>query len=248
MPPHGEGSGNGFFPLVAGEPPVADAGKDGPQGMLAHHGSFQGFRCLVVRACKARTEDGKRYARAKSVKTLASEELLKRVTSGTRLSRGEARLVLDRVVEELKIAIAQGFRVHVGDLGYFSPQLSAGYSEDSRCKSPQVRAVGLLFAPEKEVKQYLASIDTVRTVNVNRAINGIDEASLHAALRAHFEQEQTVTRRQFQFDYPHISRTSLCNYFRRCVEQGILCNVGTKNAPVYRKGKAWDDTPSSGED
>lgn len=192
-------------------------------------------------------EDGKRYARAKSVKTLTTEELLKRVTSGTRLSRGEARLVLDRVVEELKVAIAQGFRVHVGDLGYFSPQLSAGYSDDSRCKSPQVRAVGLLFAPEKDVKQYLASIDTVRTVNMNRAINGIDEASLHTALRAHFEQEQTVTRREFQFDYPYISRTSLCSYLSRCVEQGILRNVGTKNAPVYMKGSAWDDTPSAEE-
>lgn len=192
-------------------------------------------------------EEGKRYARVKSVKTLTSEELLKRVTSGTRLSRAEARLVLDRVVEELKIAIAQGFRVHVDDLGYFSPQLSAGYSEDSRCKTPQVRAVGLLFAPDKDVKQYLASIDTVRTVNVNRAVNGIDEASLNAALRAHFEQEQTVTRRQFQFVYPHISRTSLCSYLRRCVEQGILCNVGTTNAPVYMKGKAWDDMLSADE-
>lgn len=190
-------------------------------------------------------EEGKRYARVKSVKTLTSEELLKRVISGTRLSRAEARLVLDRMVEELKIAIAQGFRVHVDDLGYFSPQLSAGYSEDSRCKTPQVRAVGLLFAPDKDVKQYLASIDTVRTVNVNRAINGIDEASLNAALRAHFEQEQTVTRRQFQFVYPHISRTSLCSYLRRCVEQGILCNVGTTNAPVYMKGKAWDDMLSA---
>lgn len=192
-------------------------------------------------------EEGKRYARVKSVKTLTSEELLKRVISGTRLSRAEARLVLDRMVEELKIAIAQGFRVHVDDLGYFSPQLSAGYSEDSRCKTPQVRAVGLLFAPDKDVKQYLASIDTVRTVNVNRAINGIDEASLKAALRAHFEQEQTVTRRQFQFVYPHISRTSLCSYLRRCVEQGILCNVGTTNAPVYMKGKAWDDMLSADE-
>lgn len=192
-------------------------------------------------------EEGKRYARVKSVKTLTSEELLKRVISGTRLSRAEARLVLDRMVEELKIAIAQGFRVHVDDLGYFSPQLSAGYSEDSRCKTPQVRAVGLLFAPDKDVKQYLASIDTVRTVNVNRAINGIDEASLNAALRAHFEQEQTVTRRQFQFVYPHISRTSLCSYLRRCVEQGILCNVGTTNAPVYMKGKAWDDMLSADE-
>lgn len=192
-------------------------------------------------------EEGKRYARVKSVKTLTSEELLKRVISGTRLSRAEARLVLDRMVEELKIAIAQGFRVHLDDLGYFSPQLSAGYSEDSRCKTPQVRAVGLLFAPDKDVKQYLASIDTVRTVNVNRAINGIDEASLNAALRAHFEQEQTVTRRQFQFVYPHISRTSLCSYLRRCVEQGILCNVGTTNAPVYMKGKAWDDMLSADE-
>lgn len=40
MPSHGKGSRYSFFPLAAGEPPVADAGKDGAQGVLAHYGSF----------------------------------------------------------------------------------------------------------------------------------------------------------------------------------------------------------------
>lgn len=40
MPSHRKASGNGFFPLAAGEPPVADAGKDGSQGVLAHYGRF----------------------------------------------------------------------------------------------------------------------------------------------------------------------------------------------------------------
>lgn len=181
-------------------------------------------------------EKGKQYARVKSIRTLSTDELLQRVIEGTRLAKGEAQLVLDRVVDELKTAIAQGFRVHVDELGYFAPQLEALHSDDRRRKYPEVYASGLSFVPEKDVKLYLRSIETRQAVNAHRAVNSIDEAALDDALRAYLEEKQTVTRRQLQFIYPHISRTALCRYLVRCQEEGKLYNIGTKNAPVYVKG------------
>ena len=184
-------------------------------------------------------EKEKLYARVKSIRTLTTDELMKRVIDGTHLTKTQARFVLGRVVDELKTAVAQGFRIHVDELGYFSPQITAFPPKNHRSKSPKVCATGLNFVPEKEVKQYLMSINTVRTVNMHHAVNGIDKTALDNALRTCLEQEQTITRRHFQFVYPDISRTSLCNYLRQCVEQGKLRNIGTKNAPVYVAGKEW---------
>lgn len=181
-------------------------------------------------------KEGKQHARVKSIGTMSTKELVNRTIQGSRLSKAEANLVLSRVVEELKIALAQGYRVYIEDLGYFSAQLTTTPPTNHRNKHPEVRATGVLFTPEKDVKRYLMSIDTLRSVGMNRAIHGIDEEAIDTILRTHFETEQTITRRQLQDIYSAISRPSLCKYLKSCVEQEKLRNVGTKNAPVYMKG------------
>ena len=94
-------------------------------------------------------EKEKLYARVKSIRTLTTDELMKRVIDGTHLTKTQARFVLGRVVDELKTAVAQGFRIHVDELGYFSPQITAFPPKNHRSKSPKVCATGLNFVPEK---------------------------------------------------------------------------------------------------
>lgn len=181
-------------------------------------------------------KEGKQYARVKSIKTLSTKELVERTIQGSNISKAMANLVLDRAVEELKIALAQGYRVHIEELGYFSPQLTTILPTDHRKQYPKVRATGVLLTPEKDVKRYFMSIKTLRSVGINRAIHGIDKEAIDDVLRTHFETGQTITCSQLHHLYPTISRTSLCNYLKSCLEEEKLRNVGTKNAPVYMKG------------
>lgn len=177
-------------------------------------------------------KEGKLHARVKSIKTLTTEELMGRAVQGTNISKKVARLVLGQAVEELKIALAQGYRVHIEEFGYFSPQLATAPPADRRSQYPQVCAIGVSLTPEKDVKRYFMSIDTVRSVGINHTTHGIDREAIDTVLRTHFATELTITRSQLHHIYPHISRTSLCNYLKSCVEQKKLRNVGTKNAPL----------------
>lgn len=175
------------------------------------------------------------YARLVSEKTVTTEELAKKACAGTTLSPELIKLALSRVVDMIKISMAQGCRIHVEDLGFFSPSLSITYSDDKRRTQPIVKANDVNFTPEADVKRYLATIQTIHAVSAHRTLKQIGNEELDGLLRKHFETSTTLTRSQFQRLIPSLSRNACCSYLNECVELEKLWKVGASNAPIYMK-------------
>lgn len=184
------------------------------------------------------SEEGKSFARPISGGTIDTEQLLKQISVNRGLiDVNEARAVLAKVCDAIKEAISDGYDVHVEGLGYFSAKLKTTWPKDKRRKTPDVVVSGINFTVEREVKADLAGIATVQTFQRNRSYGkGYSDEELDKMLLQYLEDNMTITRQKLQDLVTFLSKTSACAYLNRCVEKGLLKNVGSKNSPVYMKG------------
>lgn len=184
------------------------------------------------------SDEAKGFARPISGGTIDTEQLLRQIS----VNRGmievnEARAVLVKVCDAIKTTIADGYDVHIDGLGYFSPKLKTTWSDDKRRKTPDVVVSGINFTVEREVKSDLEEIETVQTFQKNRSYGkGFSDEELDAMVVRYLEENVTITRQKLQDLVTFLSKTSACAYLNRCVEKGLLKNVGSKNSPVYVKG------------
>lgn len=195
------------------------------------------IRYDLYSAPSATGENKKTFARPISAGTIDTEQLINQICINEGfIDTAEARKVMAKVCQAIKRSIADGYNVHINELGFFSPKLTTVWPEDKRRKTPDVTVEGLNFVTEKTLKEELSEIITTQSLSVSHShgASHTDE-QIDELLLKHFESTPTITRKQLQTLIPFLSKNAACTYLTRATERGFLRNVASKSNPVYMK-------------
>lgn len=180
----------------------------------------------------------KRYhARVVSFGRVDTEQLAKEIHQESSLSKNDVKAVLMMLADKMKEHLNEGRKVNLEGIGTFQVNL--------RCKE-EVRTPYAVRAEKVEFKSisFRATTDlrnSMKRQKLHRSrikphSNLLTEEEIDAKLTEHFNQHETITRRQFQFLCGQVKSTAQRN-IKRLVEEGKLRNVATDRNPVYMQVK-----------
>ena len=109
----------------------------------------------------------KYYVRFKVDGTLNADELAERAALGSTFSAIEIKAALMQVARAMAEALADGYRVEVGEIGSFSPKAKTlTTSSPDKINGRNVELEGLTFRPKRElIKEISDRIETVERVS-----------------------------------------------------------------------------------
>lgn len=184
------------------------------------------------------SDNPKLFARPISAGTIDTEQLINQIcVNDGFIDTAEARKVITKVCQAIKRSIADGYNVHINELGFFSPKLLTTWTADKRRKTPDVTVDGLNFVTEKTLKEELSEVITTQSFTVGHSYGtSLTDDQIDTIVLQHLESTPTITRKQLQSLTPFLSKNAACSYFSRAIERGFLRNVASKTNPVYMKG------------
>lgn len=105
-------------------------------------------------------EPAKAYATAQSVGTLSVKAMSQRIAMQTTVSRADVMAVLTSLVDNIFIALQEGYQIDMGDLGKFRLHLSSeGVASATEFTADNIKGVNIRFVPGKELKNVFTSME-----------------------------------------------------------------------------------------
>jgi predicted histone-like DNA-binding protein len=188
------------------------------------------------------------HARVVSYSNVKSDEVIRRIQMRSSLSEGDVKSALTLLSEVLGECLAEGRRVQLEGLGYFTPTLSTmePVKADTKRKGGKVKLKTVRFRPDKVL---MGNIDSeahfIQTDIPNRS-SKLSEREIDLRLKEYFSTHKYITRRVFQRECD-VVRSTAAMQLRRLREAGKLVNVGTRNQPLYIPGRGFYGRSVQGE-
>lgn len=177
------------------------------------------------------------YPRIVSTKTVTTRELAKDIADGTTLNAGEVQAALFMLVQRIRRHLADGERVQLDDLGYFSLALECTrpVSDPSEVRAESIRLKDINFRPCKSMLEETQSLlKPVRYPVKPREASKLSEEAIKARLDAYFQRTPAITRTNFM-QITGIGRLRAYEELNRLLEEGYLRRVGGGRNVMYLK-------------
>mgnify|MGYP001202425561 FL=1 len=169
--------------------------------------------------------------------TIGQDEFLDRVHKFTGISRSLLAGAMQSFQNELKVLLANGWIVELGEIGYFSVSLQGPpvmHKKDVRAQSIKLKNINYL--PTKQFKREVGyDMRLERTESLTRPKgNGRSEAECLALITAHLEKYPCMTRTDYCHMTGHDKKRAL-KELNAFIEKGILMRYGAGKQVVYAK-------------
>lgn len=173
------------------------------------------------------------HVRLKSSGMLTTGQLAREIEHATSLTASDVKGALMELSRLMREGLANGKRVHLEGIGYFSLAASAPVVTDPQTmRAEHVRVKGVTYQPEKDL---LAELDAqVRFERTSLKMQSSKKTmeELKRGLEQYFASHVFITRAEFGRLFG-LTRSTAIDRLGRLTAEGFLQRKGAKNAPVY---------------
>lgn len=162
-----------------------------------------------------------------------TKDLRSRIQSRCTLNEVDVTAVLDALSQVMGEELCEGRQVHLDDIGYFYPTLTATeeIAADTPRRNTKVKLKGIQFRSDQKLKN---SVGHIKIKQMKRIIHSpkLSETDIDSRLRKYFTDHQIMQRSDFQ-DITGMVRSTAMIHIRRLRTKGKLLNIGIPSQPIY---------------
>ncbi|MBP3773849.1 MAG: HU family DNA-binding protein [Bacteroidaceae bacterium] len=183
------------------------------------------------------------YARPVGGQTVTTEQLARFIEKGTTATRGDIRLVLSALADEIVFQLREGNRVQVDDLGTFSIAMEgqAGRDRNGRLLLKGARIRSVRFRPCRQLMQKMGSVQFTRSNHLGHHSARVSQEEVLAAVDRMTQGGGTFTVARFRSELG-LSGGMAYKWLRQLAEDGVVSNVGARNCAVYVRKEGQRDS------
>lgn len=175
------------------------------------------------------------HARFCGLQKVDTAQLAKEIQQATTLSETDVKAVLYALSRTMGRRLAEGCRVHLDGLGYFTPAVTtrgkATPDMPLRQRNRMVAFKGVEYVMDGTLRE---SIGVVQLEHAQWATHSPapTPAEVDVQLTRYFADHDFLTRSRLE-ELCHLRQSKALQWLRLLVEQGRLVNKGTPRNPIY---------------
>lgn len=168
--------------------------------------------------------------------TIDTKILLKQLVARTGYKPGVVEGTLIELADLVAEYVGQGYRVEMGEFGYFSGKIKSRMVKDKKdLRSPSIQFNGVNFLPSKTLKRKVASGKLERAQKLFfQSSNQLDDEELKRILLEYLDQNGFITRSTYSELTGRLKNKAL-NDLKRFTDEGIICRKGRGNQTHFIK-------------
>ncbi len=145
--------------------------------------------------------------------------------------------VLAALEDEMFQALRNGYSVHIDELGFFTLSLKCASDVNPKHVSSSDIAVRTInFTPDKDFADKFKTVEFKRCTSHGHHSTKLDDKEVNELLQSFFEKHHFMTRREFE-KLTGFNQVKSLRYIHRLIEDGVICNAGTRYHPIYVKSE-----------
>ena len=179
------------------------------------------------------------HARVVPKGTVSSDELAEEIHDRSTLSTADITATLVALADITAEKLRDGQRVYIKGIGYLQMTLQCPPVEsESEIRAESVRFKSVAFRPDAQLKERLSTTHFVRQADKSHSKNYSTE-EIDRLVARHFQQNETLTRNQFEA-LCGLTYSTAVRHLKRLREEGKIINIATQKHPLYRKGTGFN--------
>lgn len=179
------------------------------------------------------------HARVVPKGTVSSDELAKEIHDRSTLSTADITATLVALADITAEKLRDGQRVYIKGIGYLQMTLQCPPVEsESEIRAESVRFKSVAFRPDAQLKERLSTTHFVRQADKSHSKNYSTE-EIDRLVARHFQQNETLTRNQFEA-LCGLTYSTAVRHLKRLREEGKIINIASQKHPLYRKGTGFN--------
>ena len=179
------------------------------------------------------------HARVVPKGTVSSDELAEEIHDRSTLSTADITATLVALADITAEKLRDGQRVYIKGIGYLQMTLQCPPVEsESEIRAESVRFKSVAFRPDAQLKERLSTTHFVRQADKSHSKNYSTE-EIDRLVARHFQQNETLTRNQFEA-LCGLTYSTAVRHLKRLREEGKVINIATQKHPLYRKGTGFN--------
>lgn len=179
------------------------------------------------------------HARVVPKGTVSSDELAEEIHDRSTLSTADITATLVALADITAEKLRDGQRVYIKGIGYLQMTLQCPPVEsESEIRAESVRFKSVAFRPDAQLKERLSTTHFVRQADKSHSKNYSTE-EIDRLVARHFQQNETLTRNQFEALCGSTYSTAV-RHLKRLREEGKIINIASQKHPLYRKGTGFN--------
>ena len=174
--------------------------------------------------------------------TINTKQLLKQLVARTGYKPGVVEGTLMELVDLVGEYIGQGYRVEVGEFGYFSGKIKSRLVKDKKdLRSPSIQFNGVNFLASKTFKKKATGKLERAQKLFFQASSQLDDEELKRRLLEHVNRYGFITRTTYTELTGRLKNKALED-LKRFAKEGIICKVGRGNQMLFVKNQEDSQT------
>lgn len=174
--------------------------------------------------------------------TINTKQLLKQLVARTGYKPGVVEGTLMELVDLVGEYIGQGYRVEVGEFGYFSGKIKSRLVKDKKdLRSPSIQFNGVNFLASKTFKKKATGKLERAQKLFFQASSQLDDEELKRRLLEHVNRYGFITRTTYTELTGRLKNKALAD-LKRFAKEGIICKVGRGNQMLFVKNQEDSQT------
>ena len=175
------------------------------------------------------------HARVVPKGTVSSDELAEEIHDRSTLSTADITATLVALADITAEKLRDGQRVYIKGIGYLQMTLQCPPVEsESEIRAESVRFKSVAFRPDAQLKERLSTTHFIRQADKSHSKNYSTE-EIDRLVARHFQQNETLTRNQFEA-LCGLTYSTAVRHLKRLREEGKIINIASQKHPLYRKG------------
>ena len=171
--------------------------------------------------------------------TVSSDELAEEIHDRSTLSTADITATLVALADITAEKLRDGQRVYIKGIGYLQMTLQCPPVEsESEIRAESVRFKSVAFRPDAQLKERLSTTHFVRQADKSHSKNYSTE-EIDRLVARHFQQNETLTRNQFEA-LCGLTYSTAVRHLKRLREEGKIINIASQKHPLYRKGTGFN--------
>lgn len=179
------------------------------------------------------------HARVVPKGTVSSDELAEEIHDRSTLSTADITATLVALADITAEKLRDGQRVYIKGIGYLQMTLQCPPVEsESEIRAESVQFKSVAFRPDAQLKERLSTTHFVRQADKSHSKNYSTE-EIDRLVARHFQQNETLTRNQFEA-LCGLTYSTAVRHLKRLREEGKIINIASQKHPLYRKGTGFN--------
>lgn len=179
------------------------------------------------------------HARVVPKGTVSSDELAEEIHDRSTLSTADITATLVALADTTAEKLRDSQRVYIKGIGYLQMTLQCPPVEsESEIRAESVRFKSVAFRPDAQLKERLSTTHFVRQADKSHSKNYSTE-EIDRLVARHFQQNETLTRNQFEA-LCGLTYSTAVRHLKRLREEGKIINIASQKHPLYRKGTGFN--------